>query len=84
MGWNSQIVIASQVVIEGGGSDDGLFLYDGPAGAGDLMLSETGPGVTTDPYGNAVTSPGIVAYSSGGVPFMQLRPDKNALLMYGT
>lgn len=83
MGWNSQIIIASQVVIEGEGSNDGLFLYDGAAGPGTLILSVTAPGVTADPYGNAVTAPGIVLYS-GATPFMQLRPDLNALLMYGT
>jgi hypothetical protein len=64
VGWSSQVVIASQVIIEG--TDDGLFVYSGTAGPGTLVGSWVPPGVTEDQYGNAVTPDGIGIYGTGG------------------
>lgn len=64
MGWNSQVIIASQVIIEG--TSDGLFVYSGAAGPGTLVGSWTPPGVTQDPYGNPVTPDGIAIYGTAG------------------
>lgn len=50
MGWLTQIVIASQVIIIG--PDDGLFVYSGTPAAGNLIISAAAE-AGTDPYGNA-------------------------------
>lgn len=59
MGWNSQVVVAGRVVIQG--NQDGLFVYSGPAGPGDLLGTAVPPSVTDDGEGN-MPLPGITAY----------------------
>lgn len=60
MGWNSQVVIATLVIIEG--NDDGLFVYNGTPANGNLIATiVAGPG--TDPDGNQYLG-GITAYDS--------------------
>lgn len=50
MTWDSQYVIANQVIIEG--SNDGLFVYAGAPATGNLIVSAAAQ-AGTDPYGNA-------------------------------
>ncbi|MGH3122565.1 MAG: hypothetical protein ACRDND_16270 [Streptosporangiaceae bacterium] len=64
MGWNSQVVIASQVIIEG--TDDGIFIYNGAAGPGTLIASLVPAGVTADPFGNAIKPRGLTFYGANG------------------
>lgn len=47
--WSSQVVIATQVIIEG--EPDGLFVYNGTPTLGNLIASIS-PAAGTDPYGN--------------------------------
>lgn len=55
------------VIIAGSGSGKGIFVYSPTAGSGNLVDSVTAPGVTSDPFGNAVpTSGGFVSYGSTG------------------
>jgi hypothetical protein len=60
----------------------GLFIYDGPAGPGTLILAMAAE-AGTDEYGNAYTGPGI-AISAPGTSNneIQIRPDKNAIFIY--
>jgi hypothetical protein len=62
VGWESEFVIATQVIIEG--SDDGLFVYNGPPATGNLILSIASVG-GTDPYGNHYLQ-GVGGYGNGG------------------
>jgi hypothetical protein len=48
-GWSSQVVIASQVIIQG--AADGLFVYNGAPALGNLIVSAAAQ-AGTDPYGN--------------------------------
>lgn len=59
-----------------------LFIYDGAAGPGTLMLAITeAPG--TDEFGNAYAGPGItVSQPGGGQNIIQIRPDKAAMFIY--
>lgn len=38
----------------------GLFAYSGTPGAGNLIFSVTAPGVTADPFGNAIAPPAVI------------------------
>lgn len=73
MGWSSQVVVASQVIIEG--SDSGLFVYAGVPGPGTLIVSAAAQ-AGTDPYGNAypqglkVTQGTITGTTFNGLDFI--------------
>ena len=65
-GQASPNVIARVVIIYG--TNQGVFLYQGPPSLGNPpVLSLTGPDTTTDPYGNPVTPDGYTVYEPGGV-----------------
>lgn len=51
MGWTSQV--AQQVIIGGGGAGEGLFVYNGTPGKGDL-IAEIAAAPGADPFGNAI------------------------------
>lgn len=59
--WSSQVIIASQVIIQG--NPDGMFIYNGTPATGSLALSAAAQ-AGTDPYGNAYVQ-GIGLYSGG-------------------
>jgi|HubBroStandDraft_6_1064221.scaffolds.fasta_scaffold147335_3 hypothetical protein len=75
-------VTATEVIAEGPGA--GVFVYDGAAGPGTLVVaiaSQAG----TDKYGNAYSGPGIAISApglGGGKNEIQIRPDLNAVLIY--
>ena len=59
----------------------GMFIYSGTPAAGNLVLAFTsGPG--TDQFGNAYSG-GIAVSGPHGANEIQIRPDKNAILIYG-
>jgi hypothetical protein len=68
VGWSSQAVVAERFI----GTDfeidpSGIFFYNGNPGPGNPpVFSATVPGVTEDPYGNAV-QPDFTSYGSGGM-----------------
>lgn len=64
MGWSSQAVIARLVIVEG--TDDGVFIYGGPAALGNLISSDTAV-AGTDAYGNAFVAGQTTYTSSGGI-----------------
>lgn len=59
-----------------------LFIYNGAAGPGTLMLAITeAPG--TDEFGNFYAGPGIsVSQPGGGQNIIEIRPDKAAMFIY--
>ena len=75
-------VTATLVIAEGPGA--GTFVYDGGAGPGTLIVaiaSQAG----IDQFGNAYSGPGIAISApglGGGKNIIQIRPDKNAVLVY--
>lgn len=73
-------VTSNTVIVNGSG--DGVFIYDGAAGPGTLIVaiaSQAG----TDEYGNTYSGPGIAVSSPGtGNNEIQIRPDKNAIFIY--
>jgi hypothetical protein len=73
-------VTANTVVVKGSG--DGLFIYTGTPGPGTLVLAATSAS-GTDMYGNYFAGPGISVSGPGGNAEIQIRPDKNAILVYG-
>jgi len=88
MGWNSQGLVAVKVIVQGGEPGDGVFVYSGAPGAGDLVASMAWE-VETDPYGNLVLD-GVLSYGpdgghaqlavnqSSGVPYLILWPSGTA------
>src|ERR1700733_6089664 len=60
MGWSSELLIATQVIIDGEG--DYLLLYNGEAAAGNLVGSIAAV-AGTDDYGNAYLK-GITVYTA--------------------
>jgi hypothetical protein len=55
MGWQDNVF--QLLIVEGSGAGTGLFVYSGAPGPGNLpVLSVVSPGVTADPFGNAVVS----------------------------
>jgi hypothetical protein len=68
VGWNSEIVIARLVIVEGDG--DGLFIYAGTPGPGNPpVFFVVAPGELTDPFGNQLcTLPHATAVMGAGVP----------------
>lgn len=75
------VVTANSVVVAGGG--DGVFIYDGPAGFNNLVVSMASAS-GTDPFGNAYSGPGISVSGPGGMGknIIQVRPDKRAVFIY--
>ena len=95
MGWQQQVITAPVVIIQSGVAGTGLFVYSGaPANGNPPQIAIVGSGVTTDPFGNAVTSAKIlmqnnVITESGGIfrtaaaaPLIQLDGPHNAVLVY--
>jgi hypothetical protein len=64
VGWTSQI--ANLIIVETSTGFTGFFVYDPSPGAGNLITSITGAGVSTDPYGNTVDGGGVAVYDSSG------------------
>ena len=55
MGWQQQVITAPVVIIQSGAAGSGLFIYSGtPASGNPPVLAAVAPGVTKDPFGNAV------------------------------
>lgn len=73
-------VTAHSVVIEGSG--DGLFIYNGTPGPGRLLLAAAAA-AGTDQFGNPYSGPGIAVTGPAGSNEIQIRPDLNAILIYG-
>jgi hypothetical protein len=75
-------VTSNTVVVSGSG--DGVFIYDGGAAFNNLVVS-VASAAGVDPYGNAYSGPGISVSApgaGGGKNEIQIRPDKNAVLIY--
>lgn len=74
-------VTSNTVVVNGSG--DGVFVYDGAPGPGSLVVA-IASAAGSDQYGNAYSGPGIAvsAPGGGGKNIIQIRPDKNAVLVY--
>jgi hypothetical protein len=64
----------------------GMFFYSGTPAAGNLVISVTGPGVSADPFGNAVRHSGLTIYGPGGRDiFLGLGPvTGNSVLEFDT
>ena len=95
MGWQQQVITAPVVIIQSGVAGSGLFVYSGaPGPANPPQIAIVGSGVTTDPFGNPVTSSKIlmqnnVITESGGIfrtsanaPLIQLDGPHDAVLIY--
>jgi hypothetical protein len=77
-------VTATVVIAEGPGS--GTFVYDGPAALNTLVVSVASQ-AGVDEWGNAYSGPGISISApgpDGGKNEIQIRPDKNAVLIYAS
>lgn len=75
-------VTSNTVIVDGSG--DGIFIYDGPAAFDNLVVS-IASAAGTDSFGNDYSGPGISVSApgaSGGKNEIQIRPDKNAVLIY--
>ena len=92
---SQNIFIGNLVIVHGTGPTSGVFVYNGSPGLGNPPQVAIVPsGVTTDPYGNAITSSkilvqGNVITESGGIfrtsataPLIQLDGPHDALLVY--
>lgn len=73
-------VTSNTVIVNGSG--DGVFVYDGIPGPGTLVVAISSA-AGTDPYGNPYSGPGIAISGPHGANEIQVRPDKNAILIYG-
>jgi hypothetical protein len=60
----ANVVRARLVIVSG--TNGGIFVYNGTAGLGTLVISLAPPGVTADPYGNTVTPDGLAVYGAAG------------------
>ncbi len=75
-------VTSNTVIVSGSG--DGVFIYDGVPALDNLVVSMASA-AGTDAYGNQYSGPGISVSApgaSGGKNEIQIRPDKNAVLIY--
>lgn len=74
-------VTANKMIVVG--TSDGLFVYDGSAGPGTLVVAIV-PAAGTDAFGNAYSGPGISISAPGGTGKneIQIRPDKRAMFIY--
>lgn len=75
-------VTSNTVIVSGAG--DGVFIYDGIPAPDNLVVS-VASAAGTDAYGNAYSGPGISVSApgaGGGKNEIQVRPDKNAILIY--
>ena len=63
-------------------NSSGFFLYNGTPAFGNLILAMA-DAAGTDLFGNAYSGPGIAVSGFGAGPNeIQVRPDKNAILIY--
>jgi hypothetical protein len=76
-------VTTNTVIVKGTG--DGVFVYDGAPGLGTLVVA-IASAAGTDAYGNTYSGPGVAVSAPGGGSSgkneIQIRPDKNAILIY--
>jgi hypothetical protein len=75
-------VTATSVIVQGAG--DGVFVYDGAPALNSLVVSVASQ-AGADQYGNSYSGPGISVSApgpDGGKNEIQIRPDKNAVLIY--
>jgi hypothetical protein len=64
------------------GAGEGIFLYSSSPPARGTLIFSISATAGTDPYGNTY-SKGTISYNSAGFPNIQIRPDLNAILVYG-
>lgn len=79
MPWNNEVVIATQVIIQG--TNEGLFVYNGAPGLGRLIASVTN--APTDPYGNP-TKPVTAVYGTADGSSVVLVPGSPAEVNIGS
>jgi hypothetical protein len=75
-------VTSNTVIVKGSG--DGVFVYDGIPALNTLVVAIAST-AGTDEFGNAYSGPGISVSApgpDGGKNEIQIRPDKNAVLIY--
>jgi hypothetical protein len=75
-------ITGNTVVVQGSGG--GVFIYDGPAALNSLVVAVAGAS-GVDEFGNGYSGPGISVSApgpDGGKNEIQVRPDKNAVLIY--
>lgn len=78
------LIAANSVVVSGAG--DGVFVYDGLPALDSLVVS-IASAAGQDGYGNSYSGPGISVSApgaAGGKNEIQVRPDKNAVLIYAS
>lgn len=70
-------------VVVASGSGAGVFIYDGTPAKGSLVVAIVAQG-GVDQYGNGYSGPGIAISAPGatGKNEIQIRPDKDAVLIY--
>lgn len=62
--WSNQAVQTTQVIVDSGTPQSGMFIYNGTPAAGTLVISATAE-AGTDPYGNAYQA-GVTGYFADG------------------
>lgn len=75
-------VTSNTVIVSGSG--DGVFIYDGIPEL-DTLVVAISSAAGSDAYGNTYSGPGISVSGpgpDGGKSEIQIRPDKNAMLIY--
>lgn len=74
-------ITGNTVVASGSGA--GVFVYDGTPAHGNLIVAISAQ-AGTDQFGNAYSGPGIAISAPGatGKNEIQIRPDKDAVLIY--
>jgi hypothetical protein len=86
--WNNDQT--SLLIITAGGAFMGLFMYNGSPRAGNPpVLAAVSPGVTSDPYGNALTVAGVlinnmITVGPSGGSQIELAPAANIPFGTGT
>lgn len=79
--WSNQPVLSPLVIITSGAPTTGFFVYSGTPGKGNPpVFSVVAPGVTTDPYGNAVQD---VVQAGGSGSFTRIESN-GTIVLYGT
>jgi hypothetical protein len=63
-GFGFQTINNATIIVSSSAAGTGIFIYNGSPGVGNLIGSIAAPGVTADPFANAV-SPEIALYGSG-------------------
>lgn len=79
MGWRIVAVVSPLVIVESGVPNSGLFVYNGKGGPGNPpVFSVVAPGVTEDPFGNAVTAVMVAGSDTG--PHLLIDLDGNLFI----